>query len=52
MTRAGFPSILIDMQYDGSELNYIAVDNYRGGDTWRPSAFAVGISEHCDSLWP
>ena len=31
MTRAGFPSVLVDMQYDGSQLNYIAVDNYQGG---------------------
>jgi LacI family transcriptional regulator len=31
MAREGFPSVLIDMQYDGTGLNYIAVDNYRGG---------------------
>ena len=31
MAQDGLPSVLIDMQYDGSELNYIAVDNYRGG---------------------
>jgi len=31
MAQDGLPSVLIDMQYDGSGLNYIAVDNYRGG---------------------
>jgi LacI family transcriptional regulator len=31
MAREGLPSVLIDMQYDGSELNYISVDNYQGG---------------------
>jgi LacI family transcriptional regulator len=31
MAREELPSVLIDMQYDGSELNYIAVDNYQGG---------------------
>ena len=31
MAQEGVPSVLIDMQYDGTGLNYIAVDNYRGG---------------------
>ena len=31
MARDGLPSVLIDMQYDGTGLNYIAVNNYRGG---------------------
>jgi LacI family transcriptional regulator len=30
MAHEGFPSVLIDMQYDGTGLNYIAVDNYHG----------------------
>jgi LacI family transcriptional regulator len=31
MARDGFPSVLIDMQYDSTGLNTIAVDNYQGG---------------------
>jgi LacI family transcriptional regulator len=31
MAREGIPSVLIDMQYDGTGLNTIAVDNYQGG---------------------
>jgi len=31
MAREGLPGVLIDMQYDGSGLNYIKVDNYQGG---------------------
>jgi LacI family transcriptional regulator len=31
MTREGLPNVLIDLQYEGAGLNYIAVDNYRGG---------------------
>ncbi len=31
MAQDGFPSVLIDMQYDGTDLNYIAVNNYQGG---------------------
>ena len=31
MAREGLPSVLIDMQYDGTGLNCIAVDNYGGG---------------------
>ena len=31
VTREGLPSVLIDMQYDDAELNYIMVDNYQGG---------------------
>ena len=31
MARDGFPSVLIDMQYDSMGLNTIAVDNYQGG---------------------
>jgi LacI family transcriptional regulator len=30
IAREGFPSVLIDMQYDGTGLNYVAVDNYHG----------------------
>ncbi len=31
VAREGIPSVLIDMQYDDAELNYIMVDNYQGG---------------------
>jgi DNA-binding LacI/PurR family transcriptional regulator len=31
MAREGFPSVLIDMQYDSTGLDYISVDNYQGG---------------------
>jgi len=31
MAREGFPSVLIDMQYDHTGLDYISVDNYQGG---------------------
>jgi LacI family transcriptional regulator len=31
MVREGFPSVLIDMQYDSTGLDYISVDNYQGG---------------------
>ncbi len=31
VTREGIPSVLIDMQYNDAELNYIMVDNYQGG---------------------
>jgi LacI family transcriptional regulator len=31
MAREGLPSVLIDMQYDSTGLNTIAVNNYQGG---------------------
>jgi LacI family transcriptional regulator len=31
VAREGLPSVLIDMQYNDAELNYIMVDNYQGG---------------------
>lgn len=31
MASEGLPSVLMDMQYDGSGLNTITVNNYRGG---------------------
>jgi LacI family transcriptional regulator len=54
LARDGLPSILIDMQYDGTDLNYITVNNYRGGYLAAEHLLQLGYREIailCGPLW-
>ncbi len=54
LARDGLPSILIDMQYDGTDLNYITVNNYRGGYLAAEHLLQLGyreIATLCGPLW-
>jgi LacI family transcriptional regulator len=54
MAREGFPSVLIDMQYDSTGLDYISVDNYQGGYTATEHLLQLGhrsIAILCGPNW-
>jgi LacI family transcriptional regulator len=54
LARDGLPSVLIDMQYDGTDLNYITVNNYRGGYLAAEHLLRLGyreIATLCGPLW-
>lgn len=54
LARGGLPSVLIDMQYDSTDLNYIAVNNYRGGYLAAEHLLRLGyreIATLCGPLW-
>ena len=54
MAREGFPSVLIDMQYDSTGLDYIAVDNYQGGYAATEHLLQLGyrgVATLCGPSW-